>query len=149
MGDDNPQDSLIKENHDPLIRFLNKIVVYCVRLLAVLMVLVVIWSLVDVVVQMYRQASESILTAFNVDQLISLFGLFLVVLIAVEIFLNIIFYLKRDAIHVPLVLSTALTAIARKVIVLDYKIADPQYIYATAAVIVTVGITYWLVTKKS
>lgn len=142
-------ESLVQENHDPLIRVLNKIVVYSVKCLAVLMVIVVVWALIDVATHMYRVISASLLSAFNVDNLISIFGAFLAVLIAVEIFLNIVFYLKRDAVHVPLVLATALTAIARKVIVLDYNTTNPQYIYATATAILAVGITYWLVTKKS
>ncbi len=45
----------------------------------------------------------------------------MVTLIAIEIFLNIVLYLRDDVLHVKLVLATALMAIARKVIVLDYK----------------------------
>lgn len=144
-----PQESLIRESPDPLIRFLNKIVVFCVRVLAILMVLLIVWSVVDVVTHVYEQIAAPPAFSFNEENLISTLGAFLAVLIAIEIFLNIIFYLNKDAIHVPLVLSTALTAVARKVIILDYKISTPDYIYATAAIILAVGLTYWLVTKKS
>ena len=43
---------------------------------------------------------------------------------------------------------TALMAIARKVIVLDYKELEPEYIWATAAIILALSVGYWLVTKK-
>ena len=40
-------------------------------------------------------------------------------------------------------------AIARKVIIFDFKQITPIYIFGTASVILALGITYWLVEKKS
>lgn len=145
---DSPE-SLVENNRDQLISYLNKSVVVCVKLLAVLMVVVIWMALFDVVIHMYEQIVTPPWLLFTVDTLISTLGDFLAVLIAIEIFLNILFYLSKDAINVSLVLSTALTAVARKVIVFDYKSVDPHIIYAIAAVIFALGITYWLVTKKS
>lgn len=149
MNSQQPQDSMIQESKDPLISFLTKIIIVCVKFLAVMMVLVVIWAVIDVAIYMFQQFAAPKVSTFSVDGLIDLLGAFLAVLIAIEVFLNIVFYLKKDAIHVPLVLGTALTAVARKVIVLDYTIAQPHHIYAIAASILAVGITYWLVTKKT
>ena len=147
--DNTPKDSLVQETHDPLIRFLSQSVVVCVKILAILMVLVIWMSLIDVFVHLYQHLTVALTSFFNTDVLLSTLGDFLAVLIAIEIFLNIIFYLKKDAIHVPLVLATALTAVARKVIVQDYKVIDANHIYALAAVIFAVGLVYWLVTKKT
>lgn len=147
--DNSNEESLVRDSHDPLIHFLNKIVVLCVKILASLMTLVIVWGVVDVFVHLYRQIAVSVVSRFSSEHLIGTLGYFLAVLIAIEIFLNIVFYLKRDAVHVPLVLATALTAVARKVIILDYSVVTPQYIYATAAVILAVGVTYWLVTQKN
>ena len=71
------------------------------------------------------------------------------VLIAIEIFVNIVSYLRDDVIHVRIVLATALMAIARKVIILDYSTTGPQYIYATAAVVAAMALAYWLVCAYS
>lgn len=147
--DNSKEESLIRDTRDPLISFLNKIVVVCVKVLASLMALVIIWGVVDVVVHLYRQFTTSVASSFSSENLIVTLGSFLAVLIAIEIFLNIVFYLKRDAIHVPLVLATALTAVARKVIIFDYTVITPHYIFATAALILAVGVTYWLVTQKN
>lgn len=147
-NNDHLEESLTRQTSDPLIRFLNKIVVLTVKVLAILMIIVILWGLADVAVHLFRQFLEPWPETFNAQNLIETLGSFLAVLIAIEIFLNIIFYLKKDAIHVPLVLGTALTAVARKVILLDYTVATPDYIYATAAVIFAVGAVYWLVTKR-
>lgn len=142
------KESLVAHNHDPLIRRLNQVVVLNVKCLAVLMVLVVIWSLVSVVGHIYHvMVAEGHI--FNPEVIIGIMGSFLAVLIAIEIFLNIIFYLKEDAVHVPLVLATALTAVARKVIILDYTAETYLHVFATAAVVIAVGLSYWLVVKKS
>jgi uncharacterized membrane protein (DUF373 family) len=133
---------------DPLIRYLGLVVGLSVKLLAILVVFVIFLATIDVAIHLYGQISTSVGSAFSVENLITTLGTFLAVLIAIEIFLNIIFYLKEDAIHVPLVLSTALTAVARKVIVLDYLTVPAISIFALAAVIFSLGITYWLVTKK-
>lgn len=143
-----PEESLVQESKDPLIRILNKAVVLSVKALAILMVFVVWIALADVVMHMIKELQAPPIGLFNIETLISTLGNFLVVLIAIEIFLNIIFYLKQDAIHVPLVLATALTAVARKVIIFDYTAINPLYIFGAASVILALGISYWLITKK-
>lgn len=42
-------------------------------------------------------------------------------------------------------LATALMAIARKVIIIDFKTITPMYIFATDAVVLALGVTYYLV----
>ena len=57
--------------------------------------------------------------------------------------------LYADVIPVKLVIATALMAISRKVIIFDYeKLTFSQYIYANTAVILALGLTYWLISKK-
>jgi uncharacterized membrane protein (DUF373 family) len=58
-------------------------------------------------------------------------------------------YLSTNVIPVRLVIATALMAIARKVIIFDFERITPPYIYATGVVVLALGVTYWLITKKS
>ena len=71
------------------------------------------------------------------------------VLIAIEIFINIRLYLGTNVLPIQLVLATALMAAARKVIVLDADKITPLHVLALGAVILPLGITYWLITKKT
>lgn len=142
------KDSIISKHKDPLISRLNIAVIVCVKVLAVLMVIVIWLGLLDVVLHLIQEFEAPPFGFFNVEKLITLLGNFLVVLIAIEIYLNIIFYLKQDAIHVPLVLATALTAVARKVIIFDYTTGNYLTIFGTASVIFSLGLSYWLITKK-
>lgn len=140
--------SLQEIHEDRTINFLQKIIRGAVKILAVLMVFVIVWGIGDVIFVLYQRLTESPNFLLNISDILSTFGAFLAVLIAIEIFVNISMYLSTNVIHVRLVLATALMAIARKVIVFDYDEITPPYIYGTAAVVLALGLTYWLITKR-
>lgn len=133
---------------DPLIRVSLAVIRHAVRALAVLMVFVIALGVFDVVWMLYARLAEPPFLLLDINDILAVFGAFLAVLIAIEIFVNITLYLREDVIHVKLVVATALMAVARKVIVFDYKELQPEYILATAAVVLALGITYWLVSMK-
>jgi uncharacterized membrane protein (DUF373 family) len=58
-------------------------------------------------------------------------------------------YLSTNIIPVNLVIATAFKAIARKVIIFDYNNITPPFIHATTSVVLALGMTYWLITKKT
>ena len=84
----------------------------------------------------------------DVEDILQTFGAFMVVLIAVEIFINIRLYLGSNIIPVELVVATALMAVARKIIVLDLKLVSAEQIGALALVTISLGVTYFLLKKN-
>ena len=143
------QEELSLDDPDPLINGLHRIIRHMVRVVAVLMVFTIFWGVIDVVYVLYTQVLDPAINEFVVRDIIIVFGAFLTVLIAIEIFMNITLYLRDDVIHIRLVIVTALMAIARKVIILDFEKVEPMYMFATAAIVVALGITYWLVGGKT
>ena len=135
--------------NDPLIRALSVSIRYAVRILAVLMVLVIWWGVADVVYVLYERISSHPLYLLNISDIFATFGAFMAVLIAIEIFINIISYLRDNVIHIKIVLATAFMAVARKVIVLDYKEVSASYVFATAALMLALAIAYWLAVVKN
>ncbi len=119
-----------------------------VRALAVLMTGVIVFGVADVVFVLYQRLMAEPRGLLQISDILATFGAFMAVLIAIEIFVNIISYLREDVIHVRIVLATAMMAIARKVIILDYNTTSPQYIYATAAVVAAMALAYWLVVRE-
>jgi uncharacterized membrane protein (DUF373 family) len=142
-------EELSVEHHDPLIRSLHVIIRICVKLLAVLMVAVIMWGVADVCYVLYTRLAEPPVFLLNVSDIFQVFGAFMVVLIAIEIFINIRLYLGSNTLPIKLVIGTALMAIARKVIVLDLANTSSIYVFAIAAVVLALGIAYWLVGKTS
>lgn len=137
-----------KIEREPLINKLGQVIYYAVRILAVLMTLVILWSVVDVGRVLLIEVITPPYGLIDMQEILTIFGSFLAVLIAIEIFQNITIYLKEEVIHVQIVIATALMAISRKIIVLDFKEVGPEYVWASAAVIIALGVTYWLVSAK-
>ena len=142
-------EELSVDHKDPLIRWLHHIIRMAVKVLSVLMVLVILWGVADVVYVMYQSAITPPLMLLNVSDLFRVFGAFMVVLIAIEIFINIRLYLGTDVLPMQLVIATALMAIARKVIVLDLEKTSAEYILSIAAVVLALGVTYWLLAGRA
>lgn len=129
---------------DQFIALLRRAIRWAVRLLAILMVLVIWWGVADVVYVLYERVMSHPYRLLNISDILATFGAFMAVLIAIEIFINIVSYLRDDVIHIKIVLATAVMAVARKVIVLDYKETGAGYVYATAALVLALSVAYWL-----
>jgi uncharacterized membrane protein (DUF373 family) len=130
---------------EPLIQSLRFVIRAAVRALAILMTLVILLGVVDVAYVLYRKLTAPPFLMLTINDILATFGAFMGVLIAIEIFVNIIIYLREDVIHVKIVIATALMAIARKVIIFDYERTEASYVWATAGVTLAMGVSYWLV----
>lgn len=135
--------------HEPLLQKLRILIRFSVRCLAVLMTLVILLGVVDVAWEIYQKLRTPPFMLMTINDILATFGTFMAVLIAIEIFINITIYLRDDIIHVKIVMATALMAIARKVIILDFDIITPDYIFATAALVFAMSIGYWLVVSNA
>ncbi len=144
---DTHEEKLPPVAEDGMIKILHGIIHIAVRVLAVLMTLVILWGIADVVYVLYQKLMADPFMLLTVTDILAIFGSFLSVLIAIEIFINITVYIKHDALPIKMVVATALMAIARKVIMLDFKDLDWHYVVAMSTVIVALGLTYWLISK--
>ena len=142
-------DQLPEHHNDRMINFLHHVIRWSVKFLSCLMVLVIIWGVIDVVFVIYETMMEEPRFLIGVNEMFSLFSSFMVVLIAIEIFINIRLYLGTTTLPVQLVIATALMAIARKVIVLEVEAVDAAYLAAIGVVIFALGVTYWLLARRT
>ena len=134
---------------EPIVQKLRMVIRFSVRCLSVLMTLVILWGVVDVGWVIYQKLRTPPFMMLTISDMLATFGAFMAVLIAIEIFINITIYLRDDVIHVKIVLATALMAIARKVIILDFDTITTDYVWATAAVVLAMSIGYYLVAKNT
>lgn len=145
MKDHDQEDTFPFEVNSRLINFLQKTILVSIKFLAIFMTIVIIWSVVDVGMVIVKHFLEPPYFLAEFQDILSLFGGFLVVLIAIEIFLNIVLYMRKDMSHIKLVIATALMAISRKVIILDYDKVSVGHLFGIACTIVALGIAYWLI----
>lgn len=133
---------------EPFIQRLRSVIHFSVRTLALIMTAVILWGVVDVCWVLYRKLMSPPLFMLTISDILATFGAFMAVLIAIEIFVNICVYLREDVIHVQIVMATALMAIARKIIILDFSEIGSDYVWAMAGVVFAMSIGYYLVMKS-
>jgi len=78
--------------------------------------------------------------------LLKIFGMFLNVLIALELMENITAYLRNHTIQLELVIVTALTAVARKIVIYDTK--SEGDIAGLAIAVLALAISYWIIRQN-
>jgi uncharacterized membrane protein (DUF373 family) len=79
-----------------------------------------------------------------VQGLVEVFGYFLLVLIGVELLETLRAYLKKDVIHVRVVLEVALIAMARKVIIAEPAAVPGLTLLGVAALILALAIAFYV-----
>lgn len=137
--------SIVNDSH--FLELLGRFERVLARVLAVALGLVIVVATGHLLTQM-AQAVYRTDASLMEGQLVPLLGELLTLLIAIEVLENITAYLRNHTIQLELVLATALTALARKVIVLKPDIEDPApLIVALGAAIVFLSAGYWMVRK--
>lgn len=114
------------------------------KVLVLAMSIVILISLVDLVLLLIRDISADPVGFFD-KTLIDIFGLFLNILIALELLENITAYLKKHIVQVELVIVTSLIAVARKIIIFDFNQYDSFTLFALGAAILALSISYILI----
>ena len=84
----------------------------------------------------------------DVTELIDTFGLFLMVLIGLELMATMHMYLSDHTIHAEMMLLVALTAVTRKVVILDTVKTGPLLVFGLGFLILTLSGSFYLIRKK-
>ncbi len=133
------------ENFLHLVHYIEKFVS---KLLAIAMLLVILVAIFDLGILLFRELFTEPIGFFNTT-LIELFGLFLNILIALELLENITAYLEKNVIQVELVIVTSLIAVARKLIILDLEKTTGSQLIGLAIAIFALSISYWIVRRSN
>jgi uncharacterized membrane protein (DUF373 family) len=115
--------------------------------LGVLLIIVVVLSTVDLAVLIAQAIWKPPRFLIPVQGLLEIFSFFLLILIGVELLETLRAYVKKDVIHVRLVLEVALIAIARKVIILEPDNVSAPILFGMAALILALGVAFFFERK--
>jgi uncharacterized membrane protein (DUF373 family) len=116
------------------------------KILSLALLVVILIAVFDLIVFLVKDISKDP-TGFYNKSLIELFGLFLNILIALELLENITAYLKKHIVQVELVIVTSLIAVARKIIIFDLAKYSSTDLIALALAILSLSVSYWLVKR--
>jgi uncharacterized membrane protein (DUF373 family) len=134
------------------LKFIHRIENIVSKILSLALIVVIAVSVFDLIIVLVRDLFTTESYGFFGQTLIEIFGLFLNVLIALELLENITAYLKKHIVQVELVVVTALIAVARKIIIFDpakYEKNDLIALaFASIALAASYGIIRWINYKQ-
>jgi len=114
------------------------------KVLSVLMVVVILVTVCDIAIFLFRQIFLDPLRFYKTT-LFEVFGLFLNVLIALEILENITAYLRKHVVQAELVIITSLIAVARKIIIIDLEKKSASDLIGLGVAVFTLSISYLII----
>ena len=115
------------------------------KMLSIAMLVVIMVVMVDLILFLATALFNPSPEGFFAKTLKDIFGLFLSVLIALEILENITAYLKKHVVQVELVIVTSLIAVARKIIILDLDKVSGISLIGLAIAILSLSLSYWII----
>lgn len=121
---------------------------FIMQVLIVMMSVVLALGILDLGWIILGDIIEPPFLLLEASQLLDIFGLFMLVIIGVELLETLIkTYIAPDKPHFEIVLSVAIIAIARKVIILDLKEVDGLTLFGIAAIIISLTVGYYFMKK--
>jgi len=130
-----------------LIKKFEKVLIFS---LVVMMAIVLLLATIELGWIIVKDIATPPMFLLEIDELIEIFGLFMLVLIGIELLETIIrTYLDRSTEHVTIVIAVALIAISRKVIVLSKQEFTGDILLGIAAVIIALAGGYYLIRRRS
>jgi uncharacterized membrane protein (DUF373 family) len=122
-------------------KFFEKIIVF---LLILMMMIVVLLATIELGYLLVIDIISPPIPLLEIEELLDIFGFFLLILIGVELLETIRAYLQEHVVHVDVVIEVALIAIARKVVILDLKEITSGTLFGIAAIILALALAYFL-----
>ena len=129
-----------------ILEVLEKALLYV--LMALMAVLLVIATL-DLIWGIVLAVAGPPLVFTTLDALLELFGMFLLVLVGLELLDTIKAYVKEHVVHAEIVILAAMIAVARKAITLDFKVIAPATPFGIAALLLSLATAYFLVKRAA
>ena len=116
--------------------------------LLVLMGVVVASATVEVAYELVTGLMDPPGFFLGVSELFEVFGLFLMVLIGLELMTSIHMYLDDQKIHAEMMFLVALTAVTRKIVIMDSSAMDPMLVFSIGFLVITLASGYYLIRKN-
>jgi uncharacterized membrane protein (DUF373 family) len=126
----------------PLLKKFERIIVIA---LIAMMALTILLATIELAWLIIKDVITPPIILLEINELLDIFGLFLLVLLGIELISTFKTYLTENEIHIEVVFAVALIAIGRKVIILDVKEISSLSLLGIAAIIISLSIGYFLV----
>jgi uncharacterized membrane protein (DUF373 family) len=136
-----------KKRRRSMLEYLKKFERIIISALIVMMITVVFLSTVELGWIIIKDIITPPVVLLEITELLEIFGLFLLVLIGIELLEMIKVYLKENVVHVEVVFLVAMIALGRKVVILEIKDVPSLTLVGMAAIILALSLGYYLIKR--
>ncbi len=110
-----------------------------------MMAVVIVLAVADLTWVLVKDIISPPVVLLDLDELLDLFGMFLLVLIGIELLETLKAYVRERELRAEVIILVAIIALARKIVTLDVKDVPSVSLLGIAAIIVALGIAYYLI----
>jgi len=131
-----------------MIEYLRKFEHVVVATLILMLAIVILLSVVELGWVLIKDIIKPPFFILEIRELLELFGLFLLVLIGIELLETMKKYFTEGHVDPDVIISVSLIAIGRKIIIMEPKEYDPLTLVGIAAIILALIAGYWVFKKQ-
>lgn len=131
-----------------MLQYLEKFEGIITRTLLVLMAGVVLLATVELAWILVQDAFTPPVFLLEIQELLELFGLFLLVLVGIELMHSVKTYIVRREFHLETVVAVAIVAVARKIIVLEPKELPEETLLGIAALVLALALAHYVIRRS-
>ena len=122
---------------------------FIVLSLLMMMMVALLASTVELAIILVQQLRQPPLFLLDVKEMLTVFSFFLMVLIGLELVETVKVYFEEDVFHAEVIVLVAIIAVARKIIVIDYKSVTYEMLLSVAALMLALTAGYFLVKRAT
>ncbi len=138
---------MISENFNNFLkkytRLIEKVII---TVLIVMMSVILLLATIQLVIFLFQNIGKNN-ELISLDGLMDIFGIFLLILIGIELLETIKIYLRHNIVHVEVVILVAIIALARKIVIVKIEDFDGVVIASIGVLILALGATYYFIKK--
>lgn len=128
-----------------MIKYVNAFQTLVIKTIIVLMVVVILSSTLEVGWIILRGLITPPFFFLNVEKVLDIFGLFFLVIIGIELLETIKMIITESTMNVGVIILVGITAIVRKVIIIDLKTTAPLFLMGLGVLVFSLAGAYYLI----
>ncbi len=128
-----------------MMKYINKFQKVVIWSVIWMMVLVILGTTLEVGWIIVSNLTNPPYLLFEVDNVLDIFGLFFIIIIGIELLETIKMILDESMMNVGIIILVGLTALVRKILVIDIKTTSPLFLVGMGVLIVALAAAYYLV----
>ncbi|WMW21176.1 phosphate-starvation-inducible PsiE family protein [Methanolobus mangrovi] len=131
-----------------IIKYINEFQKVIIKIVIVMMAFVILSATLEIGWIVFKDLFTPPLFLIGVEQILDVFGLFFLVIIGIELLETVKMIITESSMNVDVIILVGVTAIVRKVMIIDIKNTAPLFLIGLGTLILALAATYYLINSS-